>query len=1417
MSRATLASLGVVAALAGIALQAGTAGAQAPHEGPGGPILVVSGDSNAFGRYYAEILRNEGLNEFDAADISDLDAPTLDAHDVVILGETPVSAAQAQMLSDWVDAGGNLIAMRPDPSLAGLLGLTDTGNTLANAYLQVDTSGSPGAGIAGQTMQFHGTADLYAPNDAEVVATLFSDATTPTANPALTLRSVGSNGGQAAAFTYDLARSVVYTRQGNPDWAGQERDGESGPIRPDDLFFGNALGDEQADWVDLDKVAIPQADEQQRLLANLIGEMNRDRMPLPRFWYFPRSEKAVVVMTGDDHSSGGTAGRFDQYKALSPPGCSVADWECIRSSSYIYPGTPISAAQAEGYNADGFEIGLHPNTGCGNWTPAELDEYYDDQLAALASEHPGLPGPVSSRTHCIAWSDWASQAKVERDHGIRLDTNYYYWPGSWIQDRPGLMTGSAMPMRFADLDGTMIDAYQAATQMTDESGQSFPFTDRLAPRPGDRERGLLRGLRREHAHGQPFLERVGRDRVLRALTGRPDRLRPAAARMDRRAQRVLVRLPRLERERPQLHDRRRPGANGLRAMVPTSSAVGALTGVTRDGTPIATTTETIKGVQYAFFSATPGDYEASYAVDDTAPLISDVTATADGDGTATVAWETNEPSDSRVDYGTGPGSLGSSEGSASLVTSHSVELNGLQPNATYHYRVTSEDEAGNSATEPPGGAPLSFSTPSASLTDTTVADFSAGAPGADTYVSETANGEVMLRPAVGAEFAGGPALPAGWSGATWESQGGGAGGTAAVSGGSLHVNGAFASTDTTFGPGSSLEGVATFGAATFQHVALTDNFESVWAMFSTRGTTNQLFASTQFGSGVTDTPIPGSLVGSSHRYRIEWDLTEVRYFVDGSLVATHTGTFGPALRAAASDFTAGGPELAVDWMRVGPYPASGAFESRIFDAGQAVNWNQLSWIENTPAGTDVQLSVRTGNTPTPDGSWSSFAPIATSGGSIGGNSRYLQYRAELSTTDPSRTPELTEVSASYTAGVDTTPPTIVQRSPAPGATGVARGADVHVEFSEPMSPATIDETSVRLRRQGAGADVAADVSYAGATATLDPVADLTAGAVYEVTVEDTVEDANGNALGADDTWTFTVAPLSLTDTTVADFSAGAPGADTYVSETANGEVMLRPAVGAEFAGGPALPAGWSGATWESQGGGAGGTAAVSGGSLHVNGAFASTDTTFGPGSSLEGVATFGAATFQHVALTDNFESVWAMFSTRGTTNQLFASTQFGSGVTDTPIPGSLVGSSHRYRIEWDLTEVRYFVDGSLVATHTGTFGPALRAAASDFTAGGPELAVDWMRVGPYPASGAFESRIFDAGQAVNWNQLSWIENTPAGTDIQLSVRTGNTPTPDGSWSSFAPIATSGGSIGGNSRYLQYRAELSTTDPSRRRS
>ena len=127
-------------------------------------------------------------------------------------------------------AGGNLIAMRPDEQLASLLGLTAAGGTLADAYLLVNTASGPGAGIVGQTIQFHGTADRYTLGGATTVATLYSNATTATTNPAVTLRSVG-RGGQAAAFTYDLARSVVYTRQGNRRGRAGARRHAADPLR----------------------------------------------------------------------------------------------------------------------------------------------------------------------------------------------------------------------------------------------------------------------------------------------------------------------------------------------------------------------------------------------------------------------------------------------------------------------------------------------------------------------------------------------------------------------------------------------------------------------------------------------------------------------------------------------------------------------------------------------------------------------------------------------------------------------------------------------------------------------------------------------------------------------------------------------------------------------------------------------------------------------------------------------------------------------------------------------------------------------------------------------------------------------------------------------------------------------------------
>ncbi len=584
-----------------------------PDEGPGGPILVVASAANPVGRYLAEILRTEGLNAFTVTDLALVDPSVLAAHEVVVLGEVALAPAQAAMLADWALAGGQLVAMRPDPDLAGLLGLAGPSGTLSDAYLQIDTAQAPGAGLVGETIQFHGSADRWTLAGATALATLYSDAATATPHPAVTLRLVGASGGSAAAFAYDLARSVVQTRQGNPAWAGQERDGVA-PRRSDDLFFGNAAGDPQPDWIDLDKVAIPQADEQQRLLAALIRA--RIGLPLPRFWYFPSGHRAVVILTGDQHGCcGGTRDRFEANLASDPPGCSVLDWECVRSSSYIYPGGGMDDAEGQSYHAQGFELGVHVNTGCADWTPVQLDAFFAAQLGAFAGQFSSLPGQDSHRTHCIAWSDWAGAAEVELAHGVRLDTNYYYWPPAWVADRPGLFTGSGMPMRFAAQDGTLVDVYQAPTQMTDESGQSYPFTiDTL----------LDRALGPQGYFGA-FTANMHTDGASGSISGAAAIVASAQARgvpvvsgrqmlewLDGRNASSFGSLA-WDGSELAFSVSRHSAARNLRALLPAAVGSLQLASLTRGGSPAPFTIETIKGAEHAVFAAESGSWVATYA------------------------------------------------------------------------------------------------------------------------------------------------------------------------------------------------------------------------------------------------------------------------------------------------------------------------------------------------------------------------------------------------------------------------------------------------------------------------------------------------------------------------------------------------------------------------------------------------------------------------------------------------------------------------------------------------------------------------------------------------------------------------------------------------------------------------------------
>ncbi len=83
----------------------------------------------------------------------------------------------------------------------------------------------------------------------------------------------------------------------------------------------------------------------------------------------------------------------------------------------------------------------------------------------------------------------------------------------------------------------------------------------------------------------------------------------------------------------------------------------------------------------------------TYVRDATAPTISSV-ASSTTDVSAVITWTTNENASSTIEYGPTT-SYGTASSSAALVTNHSLTVTGLTSQATYNYRVSSTDAAGN--------------------------------------------------------------------------------------------------------------------------------------------------------------------------------------------------------------------------------------------------------------------------------------------------------------------------------------------------------------------------------------------------------------------------------------------------------------------------------------------------------------------------------------------------------------------------------------------------------------------------------------------------------------------------------------------------------------------------------------------------
>ena len=250
-------------------------------------------------------------------------------------------------------------------------------------------------------------------------------------------------------------------------------------------------------------------------------------------------------MTGDDHAPRRHGGRLRPVQ-VAQPGRLLGRPLGVRPLDLV----PLSEQPADqraggAYVADGLRgrrctsTRSAPAPNCRRRPRSRLD--YDDQLATVRGEatRASRPGDGADALRRLERLGDASRRSSSRT-GSGSTRTTTTTPASWIGgSKPGFMTGGGFPMRFADLDGTTIDVYQADTNMTDESGQTYPCTVNSLLDKRGRPEGYY-GAFRANMHTD-HAESAGSDAIVDSALGpRAGDHGTAAPRMARRPQRVVV-------------------------------------------------------------------------------------------------------------------------------------------------------------------------------------------------------------------------------------------------------------------------------------------------------------------------------------------------------------------------------------------------------------------------------------------------------------------------------------------------------------------------------------------------------------------------------------------------------------------------------------------------------------------------------------------------------------------------------------------------------------------------------------------------------------------------------------------------------------------------------------------------------------
>ena len=155
--------------------------------------------------------------------------------------------------------------------------------------------------------------------------------------------------------------------------------------------------------------------------------------------------------------------------------------------------------------------------------------------------------------------------------------------------------------------------------------------------------------------------------------------------------------------------------------------------------------------------------------------------------------------------------------------------------------------------------------------------------------------------------------------------------------------------------------------------------------------------------------LDGLLVNSTYMYHSISDMADYWNVTIGSQSSLYLD--GLLDQFIIYDQILNGAEIQANYERGRKYFPTGEYVSKVFSQAAPGSWDNISWVEEVPSGTGIEVSTRTSDD---SSSWTVWEDQVTPSDLINDSSQYMQFRINFTTSDYDVTPKILSLSLNYT-------------------------------------------------------------------------------------------------------------------------------------------------------------------------------------------------------------------------------------------------------------------------------------------------------------------------------------------------------------------------------------------------------------------